>query len=56
MGSVVSLLFGGGAASIESESSQVLTFSSSARWQLHFNEIKESSKLVCVSIRFILSD
>ncbi|VVB09297.1 unnamed protein product [Arabis nemorensis] len=50
MGSALSNMLGGGedAASSESEPSQVLTFSSSARWQLHFNEIKESSKLMVI--------
>lgn len=57
MGAVLSAVLGGAGeaaadAGSESEPSRVMKFSSSARWQLHFNEIKESSKLVCVSIRF----
>ncbi|KAJ0255124.1 Thioredoxin H2 [Hirschfeldia incana] len=50
MGAVASALLGGGeeaAAANESES-RVMKFSSSARWQLHFNEIKQSSKLLVV--------
>ncbi|KAJ4885379.1 Thioredoxin H2 [Raphanus sativus] len=49
MGGVLSSVLGGGGeeavAGNESEN-RVMKFSSSARWQLHFNEIKESSKLV----------
>jgi len=59
MGGALSTVFGSGedatAAGTESEPSRVLKFSSSARWQLHFNEIKESNKLVTslrLSIRF----
>ncbi|KFK33151.1 hypothetical protein AALP_AA6G337400 [Arabis alpina] len=51
MGSVISTVFGGGedaSASSESEPSRVLTFTSSARWQLHFNEVKETSKLMVI--------
>ncbi|CAH8277586.1 unnamed protein product [Arabidopsis lyrata] len=51
MGGVISTVFGGvedAAAGTESEPSRVLKFSSSARWQLHFNEIKESNKLLVV--------
>ncbi|KAG7543932.1 Thioredoxin-like superfamily [Arabidopsis thaliana x Arabidopsis arenosa] len=51
MGGVLSTVFGGGedaAPGTESEPSRVLKFSSSARWQLHFNEIKESNKLLVV--------
>ncbi|XP_056847400.1 thioredoxin H2 [Raphanus sativus] len=48
MGGVLSSVLGGGGeeavAGNESEN-RVMKFSSSARWQLHFNEIKESSKL-----------
>lgn len=58
MGGVLSSVFGGGGeeavAANESEQSRVMKFSSSARWQLHFNEIKESSKLVRIDqIRFV---
>ncbi|AED94495.1 thioredoxin (clone GIF2) [Arabidopsis thaliana] len=52
MGGALSTVFGSGedatAAGTESEPSRVLKFSSSARWQLHFNEIKESNKLLVV--------
>ncbi|KAF8114386.1 hypothetical protein N665_0038s0010 [Sinapis alba] len=52
MGGVISSIIGGGGeeavAGNESEQSRVMKFSSSARWQLHFNEIKESSKLLVV--------
>ncbi|CAE6204619.1 unnamed protein product [Arabidopsis arenosa] len=51
MGGVLSTVFGSGedaAPGTESEPSRVLKFSSSARWQLHFNEIKESNKLLVV--------
>ncbi|CAN7051532.1 hypothetical protein BRARA_G01466 [Brassica rapa] len=53
MGGVLSSVLGGGGgeeavAGNESEQSRVMKFSSSARWQLHFNEIKESSKLLVV--------
>ncbi|XP_010450751.1 PREDICTED: thioredoxin H2-like [Camelina sativa] len=49
MGGVVSSLFGSGEdAGTESEPSRLLKFSSSARWQLHYNEIKESNKLMVV--------
>lgn len=51
MGGVLSSVLGGGGeeavAGNESEN-RVMKFSSSARWQLHFNEIKESSKLLVV--------
>lgn len=58
MGGVISTVFGGvedAAAGTESEPSRVLKFSSSARWQLHFNEIKESNKLV-TSLRLSIFD
>ncbi|CAA7055350.1 unnamed protein product [Microthlaspi erraticum] len=52
MGAVLSAVLGGSGeaaeAGSESEPSRVMKFSSSARWQLHFNEIKESSKLLVV--------
>ena len=50
MGGVLSSVLGGGggdeAVAGDDSESRVMKFSSSARWQLHFNEIKESSKLV----------
>ena len=51
MGSLLSSLIGGGetaeaAAASSSEGSRVLSFHSSARWQLHFNNSKDSSQLV----------
>lgn len=56
MGGILSSVFGGDAASAitesESEPSRVHKFSSSARWQLHFNELKDSNKLVSSSIQF----
>nr|AFK36929.1 unknown [Lotus japonicus] len=50
MGGVLSSLFGGGAgaASDPPESSRVHTFHSPARWQLHFNEHKDSSALLVI--------
>ncbi|CAA0406432.1 unnamed protein product [Arabidopsis thaliana] len=53
MGGALSTVFGSGedaaaAGTESSEPSRVLKFSSSARWQLHFNEIKESNKLLVV--------
>nr|UFQ43040.1 thioredoxin-h2 [Lobularia maritima] len=52
MGGCLSTVKGSGedasAAGTESEGGRVLKFSSSARWQLHFNEIKESNKLLVV--------
>ncbi|EOA17651.1 hypothetical protein CARUB_v10006018mg [Capsella rubella] len=50
MGSFLSSVIGTGPedAGTESESSRVFKFSSSARWQLHYNEIKESNKLLVV--------
>ncbi|XP_010441109.1 PREDICTED: thioredoxin H2-like [Camelina sativa] len=49
MGGVLSAVFGSGEdAGAESEPSRLLKFSSSARWQLHYNEIKESNKLMVV--------
>ncbi|GLT35398.1 hypothetical protein SLA2020_098550 [Shorea laevis] len=49
MGSFISSLIGGveeGSAS--AEPSHILTFHSSARWQLHFNSAKESPKLMVI--------
>ncbi|XP_010431035.1 PREDICTED: thioredoxin H2-like [Camelina sativa] len=52
MGGVLSSVFGSGedavATGTESEPSRLFKFSSSARWQLHYNEIKESNKLLVV--------
>lgn len=53
MGSFLSSLLGGGLppaedSSASSEESRVTSFHSSARWQLHFNSIKDTSKLVLV--------
>lgn len=50
MGAILSALTGGAAtaatSSPESSASRVQSFHSSARWQLHFNELKETNKLV----------
>ncbi|XP_010422468.1 PREDICTED: thioredoxin H2-like [Camelina sativa] len=49
MGGFLSSVFGSGEdAGTESEPSRLIKFSSSARWQLHYNEIKESNKLLVV--------
>ncbi|GKU97070.1 hypothetical protein SLE2022_279210 [Rubroshorea leprosula] len=49
MGSFISSLFGGAEeGSVSSEPSHILTFHSSARWQLHFNSAKESPKLMVI--------
>nr|NP_001237844.1 thioredoxin h2 [Glycine max]ABV71992.1 thioredoxin h2 [Glycine max] len=49
MGSILSSLIGGEpAAALESSDHTVKTFHSSARWQLHFNEIKDSPRLVVI--------
>ncbi|GLT56169.1 hypothetical protein SLA2020_292350 [Shorea laevis] len=50
MGSFLSRLcgWGGTASASSSESSRILTFNSSARWQLHFNSAKENSKLMVI--------
>ncbi|KAK7394536.1 hypothetical protein VNO78_15065 [Psophocarpus tetragonolobus] len=51
MGSVLSNFFGGdaGAESQSSaEDSSVTSFHSSARWQLYFNELKETPKLIVI--------
>ncbi|KAK7340488.1 hypothetical protein VNO77_21193 [Canavalia gladiata] len=50
MGSFISSLLGGAAAGEvhQPENSQVKTFHSSERWQLHFNDLKASSKLVVI--------
>lgn len=50
MGSIISSIVGGDASASASssapENSRVVSFHSSARWQLHFNEVKDSSQLV----------
>ncbi|KAI9154116.1 hypothetical protein LWI28_021160 [Acer negundo] len=52
MGSFLSSLMGGStsldSSSSSSESSRVMSFHSTARWQLHFNSCKESSQLMVV--------
>ncbi|KAL5742267.1 hypothetical protein ACOSP7_028999 [Xanthoceras sorbifolium] len=54
MGSFLSSFLGGStaldssASASASESSRVISFHSSARWQLHFNSCKESSQLMVV--------
>ncbi|MED6144739.1 Cytoplasmic thioredoxin isoenzyme 2 [Stylosanthes scabra] len=53
MGGVLSAVLGGDAAAAaadgdSAEGSQVKSFHSSPRFQLHFNEIKDSSKLVVI--------
>ncbi|KAF5749025.1 thioredoxin H2 [Tripterygium wilfordii] len=52
MGSALSSFFGGAADAATEDSSQepssVTSFHSSARWQLHFNEAKESPKLMVI--------
>ncbi|CAK9162864.1 unnamed protein product [Ilex paraguariensis] len=53
MGSFLSSLLGGGLASAtegssSSESSRVIPFHSSNRWQIHFNDSKQSNKLMVV--------
>nr|ACZ37068.1 thioredoxin h4 [Medicago truncatula] len=50
MGSFLSSVVGGGPSqsSESSENSSVKTFHSSARWQLHFNELKDSPRLVVI--------
>ncbi|ESW11600.1 hypothetical protein PHAVU_008G044000 [Phaseolus vulgaris] len=50
MGGIISTIFGAGgdAPSYSEEDSRVTSFHSSARWQLHFNELKDTSKLVVV--------
>ncbi|KAL5582389.1 hypothetical protein UlMin_014831 [Ulmus minor] len=51
MGAILSSLFGGGSTADDSSSSEpslVLKFHSSARWQLHFNASKETSKLLVI--------
>ncbi|KAJ7970945.1 Thioredoxin [Quillaja saponaria] len=50
MGSSLSALFSTGASAetSTSEPSRVLSFHSSARWQLHFKESKDSSQLVVI--------
>ena len=56
IGALLSNWFGPSTARAEdasSEPSSVLSFHSSARWQLHFNSAKESSKLV--SLYFTIS-
>ncbi|GMN42374.1 hypothetical protein TIFTF001_011591 [Ficus carica] len=55
MGAILSGLFGGGSAAAadttsgsSSEPSSVLAFHSTARWQLHFNASRETSKLLVI--------
>ncbi|KAJ1443701.1 Thioredoxin-like superfamily [Sesbania bispinosa] len=48
MGSFFSSLTGAGGGDEHEESSRVITHHSSARWQLHFNELKDSSQLVVI--------
>ncbi|KAI9119336.1 hypothetical protein K1719_010011 [Acacia pycnantha] len=49
MGSYISSLLGGAEAPAAApENSQVVPFHSSARWQLHFNEVKDSNKLIVI--------
>ncbi|KAG2714376.1 hypothetical protein I3843_03G026700 [Carya illinoinensis] len=52
MGSLVSSLLGGGeiaeAAPSSSDPSRIMPFHSSARWQLHFNNSKDSSQLMVI--------
>ncbi|MBA0739377.1 hypothetical protein Gogos_012655 [Gossypium gossypioides] len=53
MGSFVSSLLGSSGSPSEdspssSESSRVLTFHSAPRWQLHFNSVKETPKLMVI--------
>ncbi|CAN8273085.1 unnamed protein product [Cochlearia groenlandica] len=53
MGGALSSVFGSGGEEVATgsgsdDTNRVAKFSSSARWQLHFNEIKESSKLLVV--------
>ncbi|KAG4922630.1 hypothetical protein JHK82_051604 [Glycine max] len=52
MGGILSALLGGDAAaaasSPESSTSRVSSFHSSPRWQLYFNEIKDTDKLVVI--------
>ncbi|KAK4603947.1 hypothetical protein RGQ29_012456 [Quercus rubra] len=55
MGSILSSLLGGGATaeaaaatSSETSSSRILSFHSPARWQLHFNNSKDSSQLMVI--------
>ncbi|KAL1205433.1 Thioredoxin H2 [Cardamine amara subsp. amara] len=50
MGGILSSVIGGGdqVPESESEASRVHKFSSSARWQLHFNELKDSNQLLVV--------
>ncbi|CAL0334578.1 unnamed protein product [Lupinus luteus] len=48
MGSFFSSLANDSASPPLPENSQVKSFHSSARWQLHFNELKDSSRLVVI--------
>ncbi|XP_075648447.1 thioredoxin H2 [Castanea sativa] len=55
MGSIISSFLGGGATaeeaaatSSETSSSRILSFHSPARWQLHFNNSKDSSQLMVI--------
>ena len=61
MGSVLSNFFGGAdsaaaSSSSSAEGSGVLSFHSSARWQLHFKELKDSSQLVQIQSFLCLYD
>ncbi|KAK9272030.1 hypothetical protein L1049_002399 [Liquidambar formosana] len=53
MGSFLSSLLGGGPSAADaspssSDPSRIISFHSSARWQLHFNASKESSQLMVI--------
>ncbi|XP_059670276.1 thioredoxin H2 [Cornus florida] len=52
MGAILSSFLGGGASTTDGSSSssdsRVIAFHSSNRWQLHFNDSKESPKLIVV--------
>ncbi|XP_050225582.1 thioredoxin H2-like [Mercurialis annua] len=53
MGSILSALYGGGAAATDEQSEidghpAVTAFHSSNRWQLHFNSMKESPQLMVI--------
>ncbi|MCH81240.1 thioredoxin h2 [Trifolium medium] len=49
VGRVLSAIYGGGdATSAQPESTRVKTFHSSADWQLHFKELKDSHHLVVI--------
>ncbi|PRQ53683.1 putative monodehydroascorbate reductase (NADH) [Rosa chinensis] len=52
MGSFLSSMLGGSSpaedSAASSEDSRVMSFHSSARWQLHFNSVKDTSKLLVI--------